>query len=330
MVDAPQDSGLIFGGVLDGRGGFLRMLESLPDRHTEQATDEHLWLHLERTHVAAQQWLYQHSGLNEYVCELLLEENTRPRLVKVGDDALLLFLRGVNLNPGADMEDMVSLRIYVDRHMLITLRHRPLRAAVDTREMLDAGRGARDLSSLLLDLTENLSQRIDSSLLEVEDSIDRLEDQADENSADFHRQVLTPQRRRVASLRRFLGPQRDIFNQLQELGGDWFTPQQHKRWYELHNDLTRHVEELDLLRERIGFLQELQQRFMSERMNRTLYLLGIISALFLPLGFVTGLLGINVGGMPGAESPWGFWIALGLMLTLSAVQLIVFRRLRWI
>ncbi|MCJ8167822.1 zinc transporter ZntB [Atopomonas sediminilitoris] len=330
MVDAPQATGLIFGGVLDGRGGFASQLDDLPTQQPTQALTQPLWLHLERTHAAAQQWLHTESGLTPFVCDLLLEENTRPRLVRVGSDALLVFLRGVNLNPGADMEDMVSLRIYVDRHRLLTLRHRPLKAAVDTREMLLAGKGARSLAELLLDLAENLNQRIDQSLLEVSDQVDELEARADEEAVSFHQCSLALHRRRVAALRRFLGPQRDIFNQLHELGADWFDSTQSKRWNELHNDLTRHVEELDLLRERIGFLQELQQRFMAEKMNRTLYVLGIVTALFLPLGFVTGLLGINVGGMPGAQSPWGFWIALGIMLTLSTVQLLVFRRLRWI
>ncbi len=39
-----------------------------------------------------------------------------------------------------------------------------------------------------------------------------------------------------------------------------------------------------------------------------MYLLSVITAIFLPLGFLTGLFGINLGGMPGAEYKWGFWI----------------------
>jgi zinc transporter len=50
----------------------------------------------------------------------------------------------------------------------------------------------------------------------------------------------------------------------------------------------------------------------------------------LPLGFLTGLLGINVGGIPGAENPWGFAAVCVLLATLVAAQVLLFRRLRWL
>jgi zinc transporter len=64
--------------------------------------------------------------------------------------------------------------------------------------------------------------------------------------------------------------------------------------------------------------------------NKTSYLLSIVAAIFLPLGFITGLLGMNVGGMPGVNAHDGFWIACAAMAVLVAVQLFVFRKLRWL
>ncbi len=65
----------------------------------------------------------------------------------------------------------------------------------------------------------------------------------------------------------------------------------------------------------------------SEAMNRQMLLLSVVSAIFLPLGFITGLLGINVGGMPGAASPLAFWIVAVLLVALAGVLLWLFRRL---
>ena len=59
-------------------------------------------------------------GLSEFACDLLLEEATRPRLLDLGAESLLVFLRGVNLNPGAEPEDMVSLRVFADARRVIS------------------------------------------------------------------------------------------------------------------------------------------------------------------------------------------------------------------
>ena len=65
-------------------------------------------------------------------------------------------------------------------------------------------------------------------------------------------------------------------------------------------------------------------------MNQRLFVLAIISAVFLPLGFVTGLFGVNLGGMPGAASPLGFTILCVIMGAVTAGLLFLFRRMRWL
>jgi zinc transporter len=75
--------------------------------------------------------------------------------------------------------------------------------------------------------------------------------------------------------------------------------------------------------------EELAAR-VSEQINRNMYVLSIVAAVFLPLGLVTGYLGINVGGIPGADWRWAFAIVgLGL-LAIAGFELWLFRRLKWI
>ena len=68
----------------------------------------------------------------------------------------------------------------------------------------------------------------------------------------------------------------------------------------------------------------------AEAMNRQMLLLSIVTAVFLPLGLITGLLGINVGGIPGTASPYAFWIVCTILLALGALLLALFRRLGWL
>lgn len=60
-----------------------------------------------------------------------------------------------------------------------------------------------------------------------------------------------------------------------------------------------------------------------------MYILSVIAAIFLPLGFLTGLLGINVGGIPGADNPYAFWIFIAMLTTLTTGQIALFKALKW-
>ena len=68
---------------------------------------------------------------------------------------------------------------------------------------------------------------------------------------------------------------------------------------------------------------------VSEQMNARMYVLSIVAAIFLPLGFFTGLMGINVGGMPGVEDPAAFWMVVGLCVAFSVLLAAVFRWRKW-
>lgn len=322
--------GLVHAFVLNGRGG-ARSITRQELQDLELREQESLWLHLDRGHPHTHSWLRAESGLSEFACNLLLEENTRPRLLALPEQQLLLFLRGLNLNPGAEPEDMVSVRIFADVQRAISLRLRPLRATETLIEDLLAGRGPKTSAELILRLAHYLTDKIELLIGDLSEHIDAHEELADaEQSSPLDHAQLLQMRRRAASLRRFLAPQRDIYGQLTASAQAWFVGADSSYWNELNNRLTRYLEELELSRERVSLLLEAENRRMDERMNHTMYRFGIITGIFLPMSFLTGLLGINVGGIPGSESPHGFLLACSLMAVVALGQWLLFRRLRWI
>lgn len=322
--------GLVHAFVLDGKGG-ARPIGREQLAGLELAALESLWLHWDRSHPQTQTWLRSDSGLSEFACDLLLEENTRPRVLPLPEHELLLFLRGVNLNPGAEPEDMVSVRIFADARRVISLRLRPLRATEDLIEDLAAGKGPKTSSELILNLAHYLTDKVEALVGDLSEQVDDQEERfdSDERLTAEHGQLLLI-RRRAASLRRFLAPQRDIYAQLTRNQQPWFVADDTDYWNELNNRLTRYLEELDLSRERVSLVLEAENRRMDERMNRIMYRFGIITGVFLPMSFLTGLLGINVGGIPGSQSPYGFLIACSIMLAVALGQWWLFRRLRWL
>ena len=60
-----------------------------------------------------------------------------------------------------------------------------------------------------------------------------------------------------------------------------------------------------------------------------MFVLSIVAAIFLPLSFLTGLMGMNVAGLPGLVNPWAFWVLVAVMLVISIGILAVFRLKKW-
>lgn len=322
--------GLVYALVLDGKGGARHIPRTELDT-LELQSHESLWLHWDRSHPQAQTWLRGSSGLSDFSCDLLLEENTRPRLLTLPNNELLLFLRGVNLNPGAEPEDMVSLRIFGSSQRVISLRLRRLRAIDEMLSDFEQGDGPKDPAELILYLAQNLTLKVQDLIGDLSEIVDDEEDKidADERYTPEHGAIL-PIRRRAAGLRRFLAPQRDIFGQLARTKIPWFSSDVLDYWNELNNSLTRYLEELELTRERVGLVLEAVDRRMSERMSRIMYRFGVITGIFLPITFLTGLLGINVGGVPFSNNPWGFPVVCSLMVVIAVVQWWFYRRLQWL
>ena len=117
--------------------------------------------------------------------------------------------------------------------------------------------------------------------------------------------------------------------QLQVADLEWWTDR-HKRYLrEVHNHVTRYVEDLDAIRERSQIVKDEIANMLSDRLNRNMYVLSVIAAIFLPLGFLTGLMGVNIGGMPGVDNSWAFWTFSWVLIVLVVIQVIIFKRLKW-
>ncbi|MFO7582254.1 zinc transporter ZntB [Guyparkeria sp.] len=273
-------------------------------------------------------WLETESGVDELVADSLLAEDTRPRVVE-HDNGLLLILRGVNLNAGKRPEDMISLRLWFDGEQLISTSRYPLRTVDELVRQLEEGTGPATLAELLMELVEGLAERTDELIESIEEEVDELEaallDGADRELRDRIGQI----RRTIIVIRRYLAPQRDALARLSTINRPLLADLDRGRIREQADALTRLVEDLDMARERGGMIHEQLLTRLSDQLNTRMYLLSIVAAIFLPLGFITGLFGINVGGMPWVETDMGFWWVMLLILAIGAGLGVWLRGRRW-
>ncbi len=292
----------------------------------EQGT---LWVHLDRNDGHVHKWIEERSGLPALAGEILLAEESRPRGVPFRD-GIVVTLRGVNLNPGSDVEDMISLRMWVEKNRVITMRSRRLMAVQDLRASLDDGRGPRSSGDVLVGIANTLVDRMVPVVEDMDDGVDSLEDAMLDTENREIRTQIRDVRRKAIGLRRYLAPQRDALARLAQEGQPWLENHQKLRLRETADRVQRIVEELDEMRERAAIIQDEMMSRISEQMNKTMYVLTVVASILLPLGFITGLLGINVGGIPGAESKSGFVWVIGIIVAIGVLQVWLFKRLKWL
>ncbi len=293
-----------------------------------QASGSWRWVHLNRTHERSVSYLEESSGLDPLVVEALLMEDTRPRCAPRSDGTLII-LRGVNLNPNSSPEDMVSIRLWVEDDRVISLRQRQVYAVQEIRRACEAGRGPDSPADFVCDLALGLSDQISAVIREIEDDVDRLEED-EEMSHTVLRASLMDVRRTAVPFRRYLSPQRDVFLQLNALKASWLDEDSRIRLHAVGDHTMRQVEDLDAVRERATILAEELNTRLSEQLNRNMYLLSLVAAIFLPLGLITGLFGINVGGIPLADEPLGFAAVSIALLVLVGAEILLFKLLKWI
>lgn len=318
--------GLIHALLLDGQGG-ARFLDWQQIDSWGPAQGE-LWLHLDYSAYAVKDWLINDSEIALAVVDTLLNSESRPRFSQL-DSGTLMAWRGANLNPSSDPEDMVAVRLWYDENRLISTLHRDLRSVEVIRAQFEKGKGPNCLSELLVALADSMVWKIGECVEDFEEQMGMLEDQVIDRGSAGLRSELSALRRQVIAMRRYLAPQKEALMRFSMEKLSWLNQSERIELREVVDRITRELEDLEALRDRAVVAQEELQNHLSEQLNNRMYLLSIITAVFLPLGFLTGLMGINVGGIPGSENPMAFRYFVWSVIILIIVQLILFKWRKW-
>lgn len=320
--------GLIFAYLLDGEGGGEEL--NWQEVRDWKPGDGTLWVHLDRTGEQARSWLVNETGIDDATAEtLLMPVANRPRVQRIAD-GLLVVLRGVNLNPGNEPDDMVGVHMWIDAHKIITLRRRRLMAGTDIRDLLVKGEGPKNSSDFLSELADRLLQPMTPVIDDLDDAVDRLQGEILTTTSATLRRNLQDIRQEAINFRRYLAPQRDALSRFQTEQTTWLLDLDKAYLREIADRTLRFVEDLDSIRERAAIAQDELNNRLTDQMNRTMYLLTVVAALLLPPSLLTGLFGINVGGMPGVDSGWAFGAIAILIPVLAVVEFAVLRWLKWI
>lgn len=315
--------------VLNSKGGARQIDEKGIKKW--KPTQGVLWVHLNLRFEGAADWLRDESGLDDWTVETLSDiGESRPRAV-VHKNSLLLVLRTVNLTPRSEPDDMVFLRLFADKNRLITVRLHP---AIDFKSIMDdfnSNEGPTDMNGLIEVVLENTLGSTADTISDLEDEMDEMEEtlvakkQPDTLFTDFSEIM-----RKLVIMHRFLSPERDALETLTRHNPTWFNANMKRSARDSFHRMQRIIEDIDLLRERVHINQDVLGRYDAKKSQRNMYMLSVIATVFLPLSFLTGLFGMNVGGIPFSEDANGLLITFIFISMFGVLMLIAFKKLKWI
>lgn len=320
-----SEDALIFAKVFDGAGGAqsFSSLEEVPN------TQSIVWYHFDANQERAIDDIkHTFTSIDDSTLDAITNEDARPRTLAL-DEGTLIILRGINHNEGEDPEDMIAVRIWITGSKILTLRYRKSKAVMMLGTLLDKGKGPKNIGDMVTLLCSYIFNFIELSIDQYDEKVDLLEQFVVDSPDKKIRSEISNVRKAVIVLRRYIAPQKEAISQLRFSDVPWLDAKHLRRIQESQDALFRAIEKLDAIRERSQVVKDELVNALSDKLNRNLYVLSVITAIFLPLGFLTGLFGINIGGMPGVDNPEAFaYFAISLAVIVG-IQIVLFKWFKW-
>jgi len=277
--------------------------------------NEFLWLHFSLSNVATEPWLRRYLTLPDTFYESLHSDMDSTHLEQDGD-ALVARIHDVLFDFTFDAP-VATTSLCVKPRVLVSAHLRPWRSIQKLREAVQAGqvlrspidvlsRLLRDQATVLVDIVRKSTKRVDpmeQRLLAKRISVSRSE--------------LGSLRRMLVRLKRLLAPEPAAFFRLLNRPPDWIAAEELQNLQQAAETFSRAITDTAALVERVKQLQEELAALVNEQTNRTLFVLTMVTVLALPINLVAGLFGMNVGGVPLAQHPYGFFLVVSPLLILT-------------
>jgi len=245
---------------------------------------------------------------------------------------LYLVLHGIDMTKGKSQFGTRDVDFFLGRNYLVTIHDGQSRSIGRLRELCD--QHERILSegpvALLHRIVDTMVDNYRPALEELETRLDKLESLAFTGHEQIVRQIIRL-KRELGMLRRVIMPQRDVIGRLARREFTAISDEMAFRFRDVYDHMARYADEAMLFQDRVTGIHEINLATVSNRLNRVMKVLTVMSTIFMPLTVLTGMWGMNITipHLPGGPDAQFWWIT-GIMTAITAAMLMVFRRLKWI
>jgi zinc transporter len=317
----------------DGKGAPIDTQQALQwlaldDASSPDAEVGFVWLHFNLAHSATEKWLRDNVQLSDVFHEALKDGSQSTR-VELDDDMLVAVVNDVHYDFAFEPSDISTMWLSVGPRLVVSARLQPLRSIDRLRDAVKKGASLRSSVDLLVHLMHDQGDVLVSIVRTTTSGVDEIEDNLLSGRLEKKRANLGALRRLLVRLQRLLAPEPAALFRLLKLPPHWMDEEDVEDLRQSTEEFNVVLSDMAALQERIKLLQEEIAGRVAEANNRSLFVLTIVTVLALPINIIAGLLGMNVGGIPLADSPHGFWIVVAIIITFTLIAAwIAFRQTR--
>jgi zinc transporter len=300
---------------------------ALIDPAAAMPPESFLWLHFSLANAAAEGWLRRHLDLPVAFFDSLTERANSTRLEQDGD-MLVAVVHDALFDFTFDPESVSTVCLCMTPRLLVTARLRPVRSVDLLRSAVRAGQDFRSPADLLAQLLRHQADVLADIVRASSLQVNQIEDKLLADRITASRRELGALRRTHVRLQRLLAPEPAAMFRLLSRSPGWIDAHDLQELRLAAEEFAVAIADSGGLVERVKLLQEELGALVGEQTSRTLFVLTVVTVLALPVNLVAGLFGMNVGGIPFASHPHGFFLVAGAVvsITLIAAYLALGRR----
>lgn len=311
--------------VFDGKGGVTRLEpgEAVPDLGPKtfvlvsgnlRAPEFKIWLK---------------SDLGAFNGDLMTVPSMRSRCT-VFDDKAMVVLRVVR--PGASPEDIGRqlMSLWIEKGRVIIASELNIPEFLGITQWQQSHHAPVTPADLVARLGLRAADRLEPLVERLGDTLDDIEESVMTGRSTDSRSRLAALRRNLINFRRLIWPQRDVLNTLEIEDLSFFSGRDRARLREAGGRAARLGDELQALSERAVLVHEQILDSRAEQMNRAMLVLAAVTVVFMPLTVISGVLGMNVAGIPFSDNPHAFWVVATILAVIGAFSLWVMRFKKWL
>ncbi|MDH4390443.1 MAG: transporter [Aquabacterium sp.] len=301
-------------------------LDCLATAQAADAPDDFIWLHFNLSDASAEAWMQAHLPLPTEFFDAL-HEGSRSTRIEDAADHLVAVVNDVAFEFSFETTEIASLWLAVHPRLVVSARSQPLRSVDRLRQAVKDGAHFGSPMALLNHLLHDQGDVLVRIVRDATLQVDAVEDNLQHRRFRAQRTTLGKLRRVLVRLQRLLAPEPGALFRLLRQPPPWMAADDLDELRQSTEEFSLVLRDLAALQERIKLLQEEITAQVGEQTNRSLFTLTVVTVLALPINIIAGLLGMNVGGIPLADSPHGFLIIALIVLTFTVVAgWLAFRR----
>ena len=318
--------------VYKSNGGATECLDTLDPAWLRPDSGVSVWVDFDKPTPAEARMLSEVFHFHELSIEDALSEIHHPKIESYGD-YLYLILHGIDFKAREHCFRTQDVDFFLGPTYLVTVHPGVSRSIGRVGDL--CSRNARILAdgpaALLHRIIDTMVDNYRPEVDKLADRLDKLEKEVFERPRHTLVKRILDFKRDVASLRRVVMPQRDAIARLARREFSQISEQLSYRFRDVHDHVVRLSDEAIYFQDRISSLLDAHLSNVSNQLNGVMKVLTIISTIFMPMTVLTGLYGMNVTlpHLPGGD-PAAFWWILGIMVAITTVMLVFFRRKGWL